>query len=287
MQTIAFTNNWNQSPRSQLERYIYFTPSHNGVWKNLKAIENPQHADFLIIMDGIPFESQEKLIQHPNKIFFQREPSEIKPITFPLNKTIYAGTYEHHFHIATWMLKVPVQKLKTLPPPHEWRTLSAIMSGKRRTPAQTLRLNVLKHACELIPEIDVYGRDLDQLNIKNSYKGALNYNDFCKFKGLYGYSYSLAFENSFHANYFTEKIIDCFLSWTKPLYWGCPNIDHYFPKDSYAIIDIESPEAAKQIAYEISKPVNIDALKEARELVLEKYSLWPSIRRVIDRLNSI
>lgn len=283
MQNIVFTNNWNQSLESQLNRYIYFTPLHNGIWKNLKAVDNLKYADYIIIMDGYHPEYQNIIMQHPNKIFFQREPSEIKPITFPLDTTIFAGTYENNFHIATWMLKIPFQKIKTLPPPRNWKKLSAIISGKRRTLAQNLRLDVLARTCKSIPEIEVYGHDLNQLNIKDCYKGALNYNDFCKFKGLYGYSYSLAFENSQHLNYFTEKIIDCFLCWTKPLYWGCPNIDHYFPKDSYSIIDIESPDAIKQIIYEISKPVNMNAIREARELVLEKYSLWPSIRRIIDR----
>jgi hypothetical protein len=40
--------------------------------------------------------------------------------------------------------------------------------------------------------------------------------------------YSVAIENSSIPNYFTEKLIDCLITKTIPIYWGCPNIDEYF-----------------------------------------------------------
>ena len=40
--------------------------------------------------------------------------------------------------------------------------------------------------------------------------------------------YSIVIENSRHRNYFTEKLIDSFMSLTIPIYWGCPNINDYF-----------------------------------------------------------
>ena len=48
--------------------------------------------------------------------------------------------------------------------------------------------------------------------------------------------YSIAIENTQHKNYFTEKIIDCFLTKTIPLYWGCPNIGDFF--DTAGVIKI-------------------------------------------------
>lgn len=35
-------------------------------------------------------------------------------------------------------------------------------------------------------------------------------------------------ENTSHRGYFTEKIMDCFLLKTIPIYWGCSNIDDFF-----------------------------------------------------------
>ena len=40
--------------------------------------------------------------------------------------------------------------------------------------------------------------------------------------------YSIIVENSLYENYFTEKIIDCLISKTIPIYFGCPNIKDYF-----------------------------------------------------------
>ena len=43
--------------------------------------------------------------------------------------------------------------------------------------------------------------------------------------------FHITVENSKCVNYFTEKIIDCFMSKTIPIYWGCPNIGDYFDSD--------------------------------------------------------
>jgi len=52
--------------------------------------------------------------------------------------------------------------------------------------------------------------------------------------------FNLAIENSVHNNYFTEKILDCFLTKTIPIYYGCPNIGDWF--DVNGIIKIDSEE---------------------------------------------
>jgi len=43
--------------------------------------------------------------------------------------------------------------------------------------------------------------------------------------------FHIAVENSRNRGYFTEKIVDAFLSKTIPLYWGCPNIGDFFDLD--------------------------------------------------------
>ena len=40
--------------------------------------------------------------------------------------------------------------------------------------------------------------------------------------------YGVAIENFSHRGYFSEKILDCFLLKTVPIYWGCSNIGDYF-----------------------------------------------------------
>ncbi len=45
------------------------------------------------------------------------------------------------------------------------------------------------------------------------------------------YYFSIAISNCRAKNYFTEKIIDCFLVGTLPIYWGAPNIGEYFNRE--------------------------------------------------------
>lgn len=49
-----------------------------------------------------------------------------------------------------------------------------------------------------------------------------------KSEWLYPAMFTIVVENSQHENYFTEKIVDCLLAKSIPIYWGCTNIDKYF-----------------------------------------------------------
>ena len=55
------------------------------------------------------------------------------------------------------------------------------------------------------------------------------------------YQFSIVIENSQQDNYFTEKIIDCFLCKTVPIYWGCPNIGEFFSLEGILLLDAEDP----------------------------------------------
>lgn len=57
---------------------------------------------------------------------------------------------------------------------------------------------------------------------------------------LFDSQYHVCIENYPVGNYFTEKLIDCFLTETIPVYWGCTNIGDYFNLDGmilFATID--------------------------------------------------
>jgi Glycosyltransferase family 10 (fucosyltransferase) C-term len=51
--------------------------------------------------------------------------------------------------------------------------------------------------------------------------------------------FHVAVENTKQTNYFTEKIIDPFLTKTIPIYWGCPNIGNFFNKDGFITFNDE------------------------------------------------
>lgn len=51
------------------------------------------------------------------------------------------------------------------------------------------------------------------------------------------YQYSLVIENTRTANYFTEKLIDCLMTKTIPIYWGCTNIEKWFDTTGWIILE--------------------------------------------------
>lgn len=63
----------------------------------------------------------------------------------------------------------------------------------------------------------------DRHNIENARKGK---------ETVFGNSmFGVAIENFSHRGFFTEKILDCFLLKTIPIYWGCTNINEFFNKE--------------------------------------------------------
>ncbi len=71
-----------------------------------------------------------------------------------------------------------------------------------------------------------------------------------KEEGLVSYQYSIAIENEKINTYFSEKLLDCFLTGVVPIYWGCPRIGDLF--DIRGIIVFNSLEDIGNILEHIS-----------------------------------
>ncbi len=56
-----------------------------------------------------------------------------------------------------------------------------------------------------------------------------------KSSAIVPYRFSVVMENDSYPDYFTEKITDCFASWTVPIYWGSPSIGDNFNIDGIII----------------------------------------------------
>lgn len=59
----------------------------------------------------------------------------------------------------------------------------------------------------------------------------------CKINALKDYMFSITIENSKEDYMFTEKLIDCFLTGTVPIYYGCPSIDKFFNINGIIVIN--------------------------------------------------
>ena len=118
------------------------------------------------------------------------------------------------------------------------------------------------------------------------YKGCSPYGkDDSKHRWVSRYNYSLAFENGNLNGYFTEKINDVFMAYTMPIYWGAPDINKYFPEDSLEYLDITSPDACDILYEKVHQPItekNVLAIGEARRRIMDVWSEWPTIKRIIE-----
>lgn len=98
------------------------------------------------------------------------------------------------------------------------KNFSIISSSKNFLPGHQMRHLIVKGAGN---KIDSYG---------TGYKPILN-----KIEGLKDYRYHFVIENSRRDYYFTEKLIDCLVTGTVPIYWGCPSISKFFNPEGFII----------------------------------------------------
>lgn len=107
--------------------------------------------------------------------------------------------------------------------PDKDRLLSIIASGKNWAPGHILRHDIIKR----------YSNRMDVMG--HGYKSVDS-----KVEGLNRYWYSFAIENSIVDDYFTEKIVDCFLCRCVPLFWGTSRIGEFF--DTRGVIQFSTQD---------------------------------------------
>ena len=255
--------------------------------KEYKYNNNINDCDIIIILDGLPNNFNIDILKNKKVICFPREPTVSKNY---LNKNfMYEYTYNNYFHVFTYpqFIDKNYDFLKKLEYPVKTKLISIVSSAKQSLPGHKKRYNFVKNIKN--KEIDIYGYGWNKEKLVN-YKGSLsgyhsgNNKKKTKYDALIDYKYTIVIENNNLDNYFTEKITDAMLCWSIPIYYGCPNIAKYFPEDSYYIIDLDDPECNKKIDEIIKRPItqkNIDALKKARELILDKYNIWECIHKIV------
>jgi hypothetical protein len=164
--------------------------------------------------------------------------------------------------------------------------LSVIVSSVTELPMQKKRVEFLKYLegrdlSFLRSGLDVYGRDNMQ-NFK-SYRGSLP--AYSKGRGLARYRYHIAVEAAREINYITEKLFDPLLHHCLVFYDGCPNIGDWFDERSVIIIDLDdfagSFETIKRTIMSNEWERRAEAISEARQLVLDRYNVFPAVRQIL------
>lgn len=145
------------------------------------------------------------------------------------------------------------------------KLISVITSDKKFTKGHIKRYEfVEKLKAHFGDRLDVFGRGVRDIEDK--------------WDAIGDYKYHIALENSQCKDYWTEKLSDSFLGGAYPLYYGCPNIHDYFPKESLTVIDIDDVEGTiSKIESDIENnkyEKRIDNILEARNMILDKYNLF-------------
>ena len=166
--------------------------------------------------------------------------------------------------------------LKAAPTPQKTKLLSVVSSTKAFTKGHVDRIRFVERLKEYYGDkIDIFGR------------GYKDFEDKCDV--VVPYKYHIVIENTRAKYYWTEKLADSFICESFPIYYGCTNVDEYFPESAYSTIDIHDFEGSvKKIdellannAYEKAKPL----LKECKDKVLDEYNLFNYLARIMDGMN--
>lgn len=156
------------------------------------------------------------------------------------------------------------------------KLMSVMCSNLRITKGHQERVEfVEKLKAKYGDKIDVYGRGFNPIDDK--------------WDALRDYKYHIAIENTRCEHYWSEKFADAILGGCYPIYYGCPNMDVYFPEGSYTPIDLHDFDQATAIIDNVIEQdlinKNREKLIEARDLILDKYNIFNVVADICDSLD--
>jgi len=129
------------------------------------------------------------------------------------------------------------------------KLVSMIASNKRMCNEHLYRQEVIK---KYSSQCDHFGRGYNEIKNKED--------------GLKDYCFSFALENATYSNMFTEKITDCFMTGTIPIYYGIKNIGDYFNPDG--IITLTDDFKIEDLSFDLYNS-KLDAVEENLKLSMD------------------
>jgi len=171
--------------------------------------------------------------------------------------------------LRTWSVRRSFDQLQSGSICEKPRQLSWITSNISAMAGHRRRLKFLERLQKGL-SFDLYGRGFRRV--------------YDKWDVLAPYKYSIAFENTCAPGYFTEKLMDCYVCETMPIYIGDPHITNFFPKESLMVVDPGASDAVDQIRSIVASDAwrsNREAILEAKRRVLNEYNVFAMLSRLI------
>ena len=282
---------YDSEPRDEiLKTFSRFTPKKSGIWKDMVGVTSVDEADYCMLLDGrsseiVPPEKAILVGAHPKMEGFASYQC------FDNRQCVAKLDCRDTFGYGGWWLDEDYDTLSALKHPKKVKDLSCILSNGKGPWGEIQRIEFMKRFCSKYPgKVDLYGRIKPEGSLVADYKGELGTNTpatyrFGKRRGLEPYRYSIEFDNGPTRNYFSERFFDSMLMWCMPLYWGGTNVEDFLPADSFRYIDINGDGSdVMDIVNSNFREKHLDAIAEARDLLLNKYQIWPRLHSVIKEI---
>ncbi len=266
------------------------TPGGRGIWDGIRfTTEEVEECDALVVLNNrfkrgfrvrCPRGRVWAIMQEPYARGFTDWMAE-RHAAFDRVCTSYLPSSDPKYVVSQpalpWHVNRTFDELTTCSVPEKTRPLSWVVGNARSLPGHLTRLAFLRalQATRGL-DIDLFGRAVQPIADK--------------WDGLAPYRYSIAAENTVWPDYWTEKVADCFLAWTVPLYHGCGNLEKYFPADSFIRIDIDEPRRAIATIESVLRDDDwhrrLPAIAEARRRVLYQHQIFPHLSKMLIEDNS-
>lgn len=264
------------------------TPGGSCRWGNCEFYINSgiEVCDYWVVLYDLP-EKDSASCPPSNTIFVTGEPVSVKKYSKNFLKqfgtVITAQEHIAHPHVITthqilpWYVHKTYDELVTMSPPEKKCLLSIVSSNKRFSKGHEQRYQfALALKSYFGDRIDLFGR------------GIRGFDD--KWDVLAPYKYSIVIENSSSPYYVTEKLTEAFLSYTFPIYYGCTNLEEYYPRGSFETIDIWDIDGAigvieRILSEEDHYSQHLHDITISRDLYLQNYQIFPSLSNIINTLN--
>ncbi len=196
-----------------------------------KSFKDLAHLDFSLFYD---YPSVSPSTRSKINIFIACEPNE-----YFNNHNWVIRNAEYFDFILTWSDKIlnncenaifcpygeswlQDQPYEYIPTNKEFKT-SFLRGDKLKLHGHTLRHELFNRQNEIKTPIQFW-ENLGDSNNWESWRDS-------KIQTFKPYKFSICIENTSHQGYFTEKITDCILNKTIPIYWGCSNISDFYNQE--------------------------------------------------------
>ena len=286
------------SDKERLQRQL---PGREGIWKDYQFFinESIEEADFWVVcFQKLSGKSETCRVAPENTMFITWEPDSVYHFSTgflnQFEKVISCQEKLKHRNVIkdqpglAWHMGMWRQADESAVITHDYdlffkskpkksKLISVIASNKAFTAGHRKRLEFVEKLKEHFgDQLDLFGR---------------GFNDFAnKWDAIADYKYHIVIENCSIPYYWSEKLADAFLGNTFPFYYGCSNIDKYFDKDAYRVIDLYDAEKAIEI---IDKTIaegladkNAEAVEIAKQQVLNDYNFFELVVKNLQTMDA-